>query len=71
MCCCNDTISQSSIIFTAISAFQFNTGGVNNVIANLETAKQQNSIKFVNFNTSQDQRNTEVHDQSKAVMLGQ
>jgi len=70
MCCCNDIISQSSIIFTAISAFHFNTGGGNKVIANLETAKQQNSTKFANFNTCQDQRNIEVHEQSETVILG-
>ena len=47
-----------------------NTGGVNNVSANLETAKQQNSAKFANFNICQDQRNTEVQEQSETVMLG-
>jgi hypothetical protein len=45
-----------------------NTGGVNNVSENLETAKQQKSIKFANFSTSI-QKYSCIHEQSETVML--
>jgi hypothetical protein len=70
MCCCNDIISQRlfSLPFLHTHASR-NTGGVNNVSENFETAKQQNGTKFANFSTCHNQRNTEVHEQSETVML--